>query len=80
MLTAIHGVLLVFVALFGTVVALTRDPSRQALVMSFYGLLLAILFLTLQAPDVAFSEIVAGTVAIPLMILVAIAKVRKNSE
>ena len=72
-----NGILL-FVAAAATAVVLTRDPVSQAVVVSFYGLLLAIMFLIFQAPDVALSQIVAGAVALPLMILLALARVKKQ--
>lgn len=78
MLQIIQIVLLVLVAAGGLGVVLTRDTLRQTVVVSFYGLLLALLFFALQAPDVALSAIVVGTVALPLMILLAIAKVRSH--
>ena len=43
-------------------------------------MLLGILFFVFQAPDVALSEIVVGAVAAPLMILLALAKVRGGAE
>ena len=46
--------------------------------MSFYGLLLGMMFLIFQAPDVALSQIVVGAIALPLMILLALARVRKQ--
>ena len=55
---------------------LARDPLRQAMVTSIYGLVLGILFFLFQAPDVALSNIVIGAVAMPAMILLAIAKTR----
>jgi energy-converting hydrogenase B subunit D len=64
------------VAAGGTAVVLTRDPLDQAIVASFYGLLLGIMFLVFQAPDVALSQIAVGAVALPLMIVLALAKVR----
>jgi energy-converting hydrogenase B subunit D len=64
------------VAAGGTAVALTRDPLDQAIVASFYGLVLGIMFLVFQAPDVALSQIAVGAVALPLMIVLALAKVR----
>ena len=64
------------VAAAGTAVVLTRDPLNQALVASFYGLVLGIMFFVFQAPDVALSQIAVGAVALPLMILLALAKVR----
>jgi energy-converting hydrogenase B subunit D len=60
----------------GTAVVLTRNPVNQAIVASFYGLVLGIMFLVYQAPDVALSQITVGAVALPLMILLALAKVR----
>jgi energy-converting hydrogenase B subunit D len=63
------------VAAGGTAVVLTRDPLDQAIVASFYGLVLGIMFLVFQAPDVALSQIAVGAVALPLMIVLALAKV-----
>jgi len=36
------------------------------------------MFLVYQAPDVALSQITVGAVALPLMILLALAKVRRQ--
>jgi energy-converting hydrogenase B subunit D len=71
---------LVLVAVCGTCVVLARDPLRQALMASLYGLVLGILFFAFQAPDVALSQTVVGAVALPLMILLALAKVRREEE
>ena len=59
---------------------LARDPLRQAMVTSIYGLVLGILFFLFQAPDVALSQTVVGAVALPMMILLALAKVRGGEE
>jgi energy-converting hydrogenase B subunit D len=61
-------------------VVLARDPLRQAMVASIYGLVLGILFFVFQAPDVALSQTVVGAVALPMMILLALAKVRGGEE
>jgi energy-converting hydrogenase B subunit D len=66
---------LVLVAAGATAVALTRVPVRQAIVLSVYGILLAVLFLVFQAPDVTLSELTVGAVALPIMLLLALAKV-----
>ena len=73
------GVLLL-VAVSGAGVVLTRDPLEQAVAVSFYGLILALMFFLHQAPDVALSQIVVGAVALPLMILLALAKVHQQQE
>ncbi len=64
----------------GTAVALTRDPTRQVIVTGFFGLLLAVLFFVLQAPDVALSQIVVGGVALPVMALLTLAKLRERAR
>lgn len=71
--------LLIFLALglvtiAGTVVVLTREPARQAVILSVFGLTLAILFVTVQAPDVALSQLAIGTAVVPLMIMLTIQK------
>lgn len=73
------AVVLLGVAAAGTATVLTRDPLDQAVVASFFGLLLGVAFLVLQAPDVALSQITVGAVALPLMILLALAKIRRQA-
>jgi len=71
---------LLVVAAGGTAVVLVRDPLRQAVVLSFYGLVLGVLFFAFQAPDVSLSQITVGSVGVPLMLLLTIAKVRKRER
>jgi uncharacterized MnhB-related membrane protein len=70
--------ILAMVALAATAVVLTHDPVNQIIGVSFFGLLLALMFLILQAPDVALSQIVIGAVALPLMVLLALARIRRD--
>lgn len=74
----LHGLVLVLVAVGGTAVVFTRDPLAQSMVVSFYGMLLGILFFVFRAPDVALSQIVVGAVALPMMILLALAKANQE--
>ena len=67
---------LALVAVVGTIVVLVRDPLRQIVLISLYGLALAVLFLIFQAPDVALSMLVVGAIGYPLVVLVAISRVR----
>ena len=73
-------VVLALVALGATAVVSARDPLRQAMLASIYGLILGILFFVFQAPDVWLSQTVVGAVALPLMVLLALAKVRAAEE
>ncbi len=77
---ALQAVALLFVAVAATMVVLTREPVAQAIIVSFYGLLFAILFVLFQAPDVALSQIVIGTIGLPLMILLALTKIKKQQD
>ena len=70
-------VALVLVAAGATVVVRTRERVRLVIVLSAYGMLLAILFFVFQAPDVTLSELTVGAIALPLILLLAISKVRK---
>jgi uncharacterized MnhB-related membrane protein len=79
-LSILQAIVLLLVAAAGTGVVVTRDPLNQAVGVSFFGLLLAVLFLVFQAPDVSLSAIVVGALALPLMLLLALAKIRGGAE
>ena len=68
------------VAAVGTAVVFTREPFQQTIGISFFGLSLAVMFMLFRAPDVALSQIVIGTVGLPLMILLALAKLRRDGQ
>lgn len=72
--------ILLFVAGMGAGVVLTRDPVSQSIAVSLYGLLVALMFFLFQAPDVALSQLAVGAVALPLMLLLAMARIRRNAE
>jgi energy-converting hydrogenase B subunit D len=76
----LQAVLLVLAAAGATAVVLTRSPVRQVLVLSAYGLVLALLFLVFQAPDVTLSELAVGTVVLPALLLLTLARVRRREK
>jgi uncharacterized MnhB-related membrane protein len=78
--TALQTVCLLAVAVAGTAAVLTRDPLRQAVSSGVLGLALAVLFLAFGAPDVALSQIVVAGVAVPVMVLLALAKIRTGER
>ena len=71
---------IVLVAAGGLAVALTRDVLRQAMVYGLYGLVLVVLFVVFQAPDVALSQLVVSTVAFPVIVVTALAKVARRER
>jgi energy-converting hydrogenase B subunit D len=78
MMDALQVTILVLVAAGASAVVLIREPVRQVLVLSVYGVLLAVLFLAFQAPDVTLSELTVGAVVLPAVLLLTLAKVRKR--
>ena len=72
--------ILILVAAGATGVVLVRDPVRQVIALSCYGVLLAVLFLAFQAPDVTLSELTVGAVVLPLLLVLTLAKVRRREE
>jgi energy-converting hydrogenase B subunit D len=79
-LGALQVAVLLLVAAGAAMVVLTRDPVRQAIVLSAYGLVLAVLFMAFQAPDVTLSELTVGAVALPVLLLLTLAKVRRREK
>lgn len=77
-MSALQALLLTLVGAVGLLTVLTRDPVRQTIIASLLSLLLALVFFTVQAPDVALSELVIGSAAVPLMLLLAMAKIREQ--
>jgi uncharacterized MnhB-related membrane protein len=68
------------VAIGGAAVVLSSDPLQQVLVLGIYGLSLTLLFFVFQDPDVALSELVVSTVGLPVMVLLALRKVRMQER
>ena len=72
----VGAALLVLVGVAGLAVVRTRDITEQVLALGFFGLLLALVFFFFQAPDVALSQVTVGAVALPLMVMLAISRMR----
>jgi energy-converting hydrogenase B subunit D len=79
-MTVLQAVCLLVVAVAGTATVLVRDPLRQALASAVFGLALAVMFMAFGAPDVALSQIVVAGIAVPVMVLLALAKIRMTDR
>lgn len=53
-----------------------RNLNAAVLALSSVGTVMSVLFVVLGAPDDAHSEIVVGAIALPVLYLVAIGKIR----
>jgi energy-converting hydrogenase B subunit D len=76
--TALIVLALTLVAVAGTAVVLADAPERQAVTLSVFGLALVVVFMVLEAPDVALSELGVGTAIVPLMVMLAVRTMRKD--
>jgi energy-converting hydrogenase B subunit D len=77
-MAALQVMILLLVAAGATALVATRDPLRLPVLASLYALVLTVLFLVFQAPDVALSELIVGAIGFPLVIVVALRKERKR--
>jgi uncharacterized MnhB-related membrane protein len=71
---------LLMVAASALGVVKTREPAEQAIALSFYGLIVALMFVLFQAPDVALSQLVVGAVALPLVVVLALGQIRHEEH
>ena len=53
-----------------------ENLNSAVMALSAVGTVLALLFIVLDAPDVAHSQVVVGAIALPILFLLAIGKAR----
>jgi energy-converting hydrogenase B subunit D len=61
-------------------VVANRNVTNLAIVLGFYGLAVLVLFVAYQMPDVALSQLAVGAVPPPLLVLLAIARIRRIDQ
>ena len=52
------------------------DVTCRVIALGFYDVLMVLVFFFFQAPGVALSLITVGTIALPLMIMLAISRMK----
>lgn len=77
-MSALQGTLFVLWAVVGTLVVVVREPVRQAVLVGVMGLVSALAFFSVQAPDVALSMLVVGGLGLPALLLLAMARIRQQ--
>ncbi|MFG3024155.1 Na(+)/H(+) antiporter subunit B [Streptomyces sp. NPDC048254] len=80
MADAVIVVALLLTAASATAAVATREPARQALVLSLLGLVLGALFTVLQAPDVGLSQLAVSSALTPLLIMLSVRKVKRRGK
>lgn len=71
---------LVLIAVSALMIVRTDNVRNQLLAVSFYGLLLGLMFFIFQAPDVALSQITIGALALPLMLMLALTRMKHRES
>ncbi len=71
---------LVLVLVAAVLVVTLENHNASVMALSAVGVVLALLFVVLDAPDVAHSQVVVGAIALPVLYLLAIGKTRLVSE
>lgn len=77
-MTVLQAGALSLVTLGALAVVATREIVRLAFLNAIYTLLLAVLFVVFQGPDVALSVLAVGAVAIPLVVTIALGQERRR--
>jgi energy-converting hydrogenase B subunit D len=61
-------------------VVMSRNVVKQAVVLGFYGTALTLMLVVYQMPDVALSQLAVGAIPPPLLLLLALARMRRIDE
>ncbi len=77
MFLIVNGILLIGLLACAVLVITVRRVVDAIIAYSAMGIFLTLLFFYLQAPDVALSEGAVGAVATPMVLLIALAKIRR---
>jgi energy-converting hydrogenase B subunit D len=76
MFEAVNLILLVGMLLSALLVVQVRRVIDAVIAFAAVGTFLTLIFFQMQAPDVALSEAAVGAVAVPMVVLISMAKIR----
>jgi energy-converting hydrogenase B subunit D len=69
-------ILIIGLILSASLVVWVRGVTNAIIASAVTGTFLTLLFFHLEAPDVALSEAAVGAVAVPMVLLISLAKIR----
>ena len=70
--------LVALVVTCGVLVIALKNLSGAVMALSAMGTVMGALFVVLAAPDVAHAEVIVGAIALPVLYLVALGKLRTD--
>jgi energy-converting hydrogenase B subunit D len=69
---------LAVIVLSALLVVCLRNRIASVIALSAMGTAMALLFVVLSAPDISHAEVVVGSIATPVLYLIAISKIRSD--
>lgn len=72
----LNMLLIIGLLICALLVVSVRRVVHAVIAFSAMGTFLTLIFFVLQAPDVALSEAAVGAVAVPMVLLIALVKIR----
>ncbi len=69
---------LAVIVISALLVVCLRNRIASVIALSAMGTALTLIFVVLNAPDVAHAEVVVGSIATPVLYLIAISKIRTD--
>lgn len=78
--TVLQAAALTLALVLGVATVCVRDPLRQVVVFSLFGLSLVVAFVTLMAADVAIAEAAVSAIAVPMVLLPVIYQTRGRDD
>ncbi|WP_041605927.1 Na(+)/H(+) antiporter subunit B [Halothermothrix orenii] len=76
----LEGILLVFLVVTATITVCFRNILNSVLAFSIFSIVLSILYLVYQAPDVSLAEAVIGAGINTAIFITAISQVRRDND
>ncbi|ACL69959.1 putative multicomponent Na+:H+ antiporter subunit B [Halothermothrix orenii H 168] len=80
MMIILEGILLVFLVVTATITVCFRNILNSVLAFSIFSIVLSILYLVYQAPDVSLAEAVIGAGINTAIFITAISQVRRDND
>lgn len=78
MTTILNSLLLIFLIVCAVAVARTRDLLSAVIIFASYSLIMAVIWLRLEAPDIAITEAAIGAGVTTLLLIATISKTRRE--
>jgi multicomponent Na+:H+ antiporter subunit B len=80
MIVELDLALMIFLVILALSAVLSKDLLISAIILSAYSLIMAIVWLEMNAPDVAFTEAVVGGGVSTVILIGAIAKTERRER